>query len=449
MFGYNNLGFGADGIVEHDADLTLLYQFDQTKSLVAVDSLGPTLGITRATDATYFDSAGVMQTASSGVARFNHLPISPFTSLGLLVEEERTNICLYSEDLTHATWTETNTDQPTTNNAAPDGATTADEIAATSTADQAFAIYQAFTGRTAGQSTSISVFLKSGTNATKAQLTFDSDGSGADGVFCNFDLSAGTAGTVTALAAGTATSSSITDIGDGWYRCNIVGKIAAGTVARLTISISDNISGAVFEAANLTDNDSIICWGSEINVNVTFETSYIPTVAASVTRNQDDVRSVDVSWLDTASTLVGTIYFEASVPQLQAQVAMLGQFDDGATIQRIEFGFMGSDNKPRLKTFSSGGGNGNIFTSAVTPDTTFRVAAAYADDDLALSHDGAAVVTDATANFPLGAPTALLLVGRGFVSNQQLNGHLRELRYYNVRKANTFLVDLSSGARPE
>ena len=46
----------------------------------------------------------VLQTASSGQARFDHNPTTG-ESLGLLIEEARTNVCLYSEDFSDAGWT--------------------------------------------------------------------------------------------------------------------------------------------------------------------------------------------------------------------------------------------------------------------------------------------------------------------------------------------------------
>lgn len=71
---------------------TLLLDFANTKQL---DSR---ITFTRASTATYFDQFGVMQTAASGVARFDHNPTT-FESLGLLIEESRTNLLLNSASL--------------------------------------------------------------------------------------------------------------------------------------------------------------------------------------------------------------------------------------------------------------------------------------------------------------------------------------------------------------
>ena len=109
-----------------DAALSLWYDFANQKTLAARQGLGPTLDIVRTTDATYFDSAGVMQTASSAVARFDHNP-STLESLGLLVEEARTNICLQSEDLS-TTWANSNSIDTQEQGTAPNGTDTANKL---------------------------------------------------------------------------------------------------------------------------------------------------------------------------------------------------------------------------------------------------------------------------------------------------------------------------------
>jgi hypothetical protein len=63
---------------------TLNLDFANTKTL------GPLVTFTRASSATFIDSAGTLQTAAVDVPRFDHNPTTG-ESLGLLVEEQRTN----------------------------------------------------------------------------------------------------------------------------------------------------------------------------------------------------------------------------------------------------------------------------------------------------------------------------------------------------------------------
>jgi hypothetical protein len=71
---------------------TLDLDFANTKSV------GPLVTFTRASSATYVGSDGVLQTAATNEARFDHNPTTG-ESLGLLVEEQRTNLLLQSATL--------------------------------------------------------------------------------------------------------------------------------------------------------------------------------------------------------------------------------------------------------------------------------------------------------------------------------------------------------------
>jgi hypothetical protein len=52
---------------------------------------GPNIDFERLSGATYFDADGVLQTAANDVPRFDHDPATGASSLGLLIEEARTN----------------------------------------------------------------------------------------------------------------------------------------------------------------------------------------------------------------------------------------------------------------------------------------------------------------------------------------------------------------------
>jgi hypothetical protein len=73
-------------------------RFADNKSLTDAVTGASLVTFTRASSGTYVDSAGVIQTAATDVPRFDHNPTTG-ASLGLLVEEQRSNLLLNSATL--------------------------------------------------------------------------------------------------------------------------------------------------------------------------------------------------------------------------------------------------------------------------------------------------------------------------------------------------------------
>jgi hypothetical protein len=73
-------------------------RFADSKSLVDSRTGQSLITFTRASSATYIDSAGTLQTAAVDVPRFDHNPTTG-ESLGLLAEEQRTNLLLNTATL--------------------------------------------------------------------------------------------------------------------------------------------------------------------------------------------------------------------------------------------------------------------------------------------------------------------------------------------------------------
>ncbi len=87
--------------------------------------LDPRITFTRGSIGTYFGSDGLMRTAGVNEPRFDHYPITG-QSLGLLIEESRTNLVTYSEDFN--SWTKFLASVSSNTATAPDGNTTADTV---------------------------------------------------------------------------------------------------------------------------------------------------------------------------------------------------------------------------------------------------------------------------------------------------------------------------------
>jgi hypothetical protein len=105
--------------------------FAATKNLVDATTGAELVTFTRASSGTYVDSQGVIQIASTDEPRFDHDPTTG-ESLGLLVEEQRTNLLLRSEEFNIASWSINGITVTANTQIAPTGATTADTITTTS-----------------------------------------------------------------------------------------------------------------------------------------------------------------------------------------------------------------------------------------------------------------------------------------------------------------------------
>ena len=255
-------------------------RFAETKSLVDAVSGQNLITFTRASSGTFVDAAGVLQTAATDVARFDHNPTTG-ESLGLLVEEQRTNLLLRSEEFDNASWSNTGlvaygsgSVANTTATTAPNDTFTAEKIVETS-GDTTHFTAQTLTIVNATVYT-LSVYAKAA-ERSRVALYFGGAGGAAQGIIVNLSN-----GTFAANIVAAPTRYSIAPAGNGWYRISITAT-SAGTAANHSVYICDN-SNAFSYTGNGTSG--IYIWGAQLEAGA-FPTSYIPTTTAAVTRSAD------------------------------------------------------------------------------------------------------------------------------------------------------------------
>jgi hypothetical protein len=218
----------------------------------------------------------------SGLPRLDYLNS---TCPRLLLEPQRSNLSLYSEQLGTASYWFANNSTVTSNNAvSPDGYTNADMYTAAGSGN-----YLNASAISAGSNTvTFSVFAKAGTAGQfRIREAF------YYGTNTVFNLATGT------IISGTGT---ITNYGNGWYRCTHTQTYAAGETS---VSWSYDLNGATSGTAYL--------YGAQVEVGA-YATSYIPTLGTSVTRVADECNKTSVSSLigQTEGTLFAEFYWDGN-----------------------------------------------------------------------------------------------------------------------------------------
>jgi len=383
--------------------------FSSTKSLVDATTGQNLVTFTRASSGTYVDSQGVIRTATTNEARFDHNPTTG-ESLGLLVEEQRTNLNLYSEDFGNAIYTLTAATVSTNTAVAPDGTTTADTVNSSGTA----IVSQSFTKAASAVTYTGSLFVKG--NATDFSLTID-DGATVNRGRARFNLSTGTLGAVTNDGTFTGTTATIAPFPNGWYRLTVTTTTNTLTTARLRS----------FWSGTGTSTDF---WGAQLETGA-FATSYIPTTTAAVTRSADVASITGSNFSSWYRQDEGTVFAEYRTPAFGTRG--IAGFNDTTANERIALLTSGTD--PKLIAVDGGVTQADINGGTIAAGVMTKSAGAYAINDFAFAHAGGTAVTDTSGTLPT---ITRLLVGADQAGNYQ-NGRIRRLTYFPTRLANEVL----------
>ena len=378
---------------------------------------------TRASSGTYFDGSGILQTASTNVPRLDHSPTT-LQSLGLLIEEQRTNLVTYSAEFDNAAWTKTNATITANTIVAPDGTLTADALVE----DTTNGVHRAFQfPSVAGATHTHSCYVKAG---TRSFFYFDATDSGGVRRVVWFDVSTGTVGTVQSGW----TNASIVPQGNGWFRCSASLNMQAGT----------NLMICGFASANsisvYTGNGQVAgyLWGAQLEVGA-FPTSYIPTTVAAATRNADVASMTGTNFSSWYNATEGTLYAEAAFVGLATARQVVNVSDNSANNLISIQTNPSTATSSRMNVISGGTTQSSLgFASAFTAGVFSKNAGTYKTDDFAFSSNGATATTDTSGTVP--SVTQLQI---GALLTTTSNIHIRRIAYYPVRLSNDQLQALT------
>lgn len=391
--------------------------------------IDPRITFTRASAATYFDSQGVLRTALAGEPRIDHNPLTG-SCLGLLIEEQRTNLFLHSEDFTQAVWSKYGCTVTANSRSAPDGTMTADKLVE-NTANIEHYLEQVISVAPGAASWTFSKILFAG-ERNKGKISFVHIGETNSVSSITFDLAAGTI----AGPSDRVTATSITPLGNGAYRVVIIGTTTvACTSLRGRITLVDAANATVYTGDGAS---GLYLWGPQFEAGA-FPTSYIKTTTAA-TRAADLATMTGANFTSWYRPTEGSLVVHyTSGPTVSARSVVA--VSDGTTINMIHCR-LSSGGLHQFEIYKDGVQNVSIAGGTIaTVNTPFAQAVAYKNNDCARSLSGAGVETDMSSALPIATK---LVIGSSGGGGSQLCGHIPRLAYYPVRLRNAELVALSA-----
>lgn len=349
--------------------------------------------------------------------RFDYDPIT-LQPRGLLIEEQRTNLLLRSEDFT-TTWGVPSVVVTSDTTVAPDGTTTADTLTPTSSIGyvQQPAVF------TGDGTKNVSVFLKAGTSTTSLVQLRDTTLAIGRGVV-QITWSGGTA---TAVATA-GTLEGLDPYPNGWYRVRLIvpGVIAANTNQ---VRIQPDIVAS-------PGTGSVIAWGAQAE-NGAFATSYIPTVASQVTRTADLASIEAPMFAPWYNATEGAFVVQFSPTVVDNDIP----FSISASGGYANSMYTNADNASQFIVVNASVAQPQLDAGTITAGAVNNIAAAYKLNDFAVAVNGGAAATSTSGAIPT---VDRAFIG-GLASNtaNRLNGVIRSIKYYPTRLSNAQLQALS------
>jgi hypothetical protein len=370
--------------------------------------------------------------------RFDH---SGGSSLGLLIEEARTNLLTRSAEFDNAAWTAFNMTVSANAATSPAGGTVADLVYPTASSATGAVVRQDATV-SASTAYTFSCFIKpSGKNFTYLQIN-SIPLNPSKAYLVTINASNGSVGTLQNLiGTTTGVTTTATSVGNGWYRCATTFTTDADvTSIRCFVGVADQAND---RNVTTVGTDGLLIWGAQLEQGA-FPTSYIPTTTAAATRSADSAVVTPISSFYNQAE--GTLFAEVREGGSDLQYGAVSLDTDT------------SDNRIDLRRNNDAGVLAMLVTTAgalqmlqspvlAVAAQTYKLSGAYKVNDCAVCVNGGAVATDASVTLPtlthfrIGALTAVSpATGPSFF----LNGHIRKIAYWPRRLSNTLLQQLTT-----
>jgi hypothetical protein len=368
------------------------------------------LNFTRNSTATYTDENGIIQTAAANIARVQ--------DNALLLEPQRTNLLLRSEEFDNVYWNKVAVSVTANNTTAPDGSNAADLIIENSSST-GHAISRGGLGLGSGTYT-CTIYAK---QKERSRILLFGGGATLQGY--GFDLINGTANAVTGITA--PSSFSIENVGNGWYRCSIT--ITSTTFNSFQTYLLSSFSGFSYTGDGTS---GLYVWGAQLEAG-SYPTSYIPTTSATVTRLADSCSKTGISSL--IGQTEGTLYWEGrTISGVGTDLLIVGDITNSVFIN------ITSSNQVRIGIRAN---NALLLSpSGGTIAANNKIALAYKSGDIVAYLNGIEVITNSTS-FTFSDLISSIEIGRPFYDAKATQFN-QASALFTTRLTNTQLAELTT-----
>lgn len=395
-------------------------------------SLDPRVTFTRTTDAThpatYVNSSGYITAATNNQARFDYNPAT-LTCKGLLIEESRSNLVYPSNDFSG--WPAAALTIGTAAVTSPDGSATVSKFQEDNTNAVHFLLKQ-FSGLTSGDVYTISIYAK---QAERSWIKLEDSASVSASAY--FNLATGTIGTVSGTGSPSAT---ITDAGNGYYRCTLTFAVGASGQPRCRFDLALADNGGAYQGVT---GYGIYAYGAQFEKGA-FATSYIPTTSAALTRNADVATMTGTNFTSWYNATEGSceVQYQTSVAGGGGYILCFSK----DAINYIEIGgnIVSGGNKARYINTLAGTTNVNAYTSnTISLTNSNKLAFCYKQDNFAMSLNAGAMLTDTSGSIATFTGFEIGSYLEGASRGGYINGWVQKINYWPQRLLNAELQAFS------
>jgi hypothetical protein len=343
-------------------------------------------------------------------------------SLGLLIEEARTNELIFSSTLD--SYGVSGIASKTQNaGIAPDGTNTA--VLAETISPGVDSHLRAIATQAVNTTYTYSFFAKPGTVDYAVVYNIAKNSVGLTW----FNVADGTIGT---------TASGVTPFiepaGNGWYRVGVT-QTTDATIANNLVDIRWALEDGVITP---TTGENIYVWGAQLEAG-SFPTSYIPTTTSTVTRSPDIATIEGTNFSSWYNQSEGTVF--VAVDKAYKTNTIAAAFDDGSGANRIEVRSSGSSLSNARYVITDNSTTVYSKESSTAGANRLKLALAYKTGSVNNATNGVIDIVDATASIP---NVSRLAFQNEFFLTDQRPGHIARLAYYPYRLADATLQEITS-----